>query len=440
MLQAGVGLLSLSSVPSNLTNISAADTTADVPLAEQGSAFLEVFQGGLKLVCQPMPTLVVCVDIWIPTGSAGEQHGSFGIAHLLEHMIFRGTDFDFLIESQGGISSAATSLDYTHFSFTVPAQGLWTTLPYLANMLLQPKWTESDFQQEKAVVLEEIAQCYDDPDWMAFQLLQQTAYGDHGYGRSVLGTMADVEQITLEQICQFHALHYRPEQMTIAITGDVVVQQVRTLVLESFVSGAGRRDAPKPAIAPQISDRRSAYLNHLSHCRLFLSWLGVPASCWQEGLGLDLVATLLTGGRSSRLVGLLREQWGWVYDIDCGFALQRQAGLFTISACLESCYLEPVEHHILMEVEALAQGKITDLELAKAKRSLCNSFIFGMESPQTLASFLGYHTMLGCDELCTGWAERYCQVIQQLTISDVQRLAERYLASDRSVVVTCLPH
>jgi zinc protease len=425
--------LSSPSIPSNLPNIS-------LPSHEQPSPFLEVFQGGLKLVCQPMLTGAVCVDIWIPSGSAVEQHGSFGIAHLLEHMIFRGTDFDFLIESQGGTSSAATSLDYTHFSFTVPAQGLWTTLPYLANMLLQPKWTEADLQQEKAVVLEEIAQCYDDPDWMACQLLQQTAYGDHAYGRSVLGSMRDVEQITLEQMHQFHALHYRPEQMTIAITGDVAVQQVRTLVQESFVSGAGGLYVPKPAIAPQITHRRSAYLNHLSHCRLFLSWLGAEANSWQEGLGLDLVAVLLTGGRSSRLVRQLREELGWVYDIDCGFALQRQAGLFTISACLDSAYLEPVEHYILTEIEAVAQGKITETELAKAKRSLGNSFIFGMESPQTLASFLGYHTMLGCDDLCMGWAERYGQLIQQLTIRDVQGLAERYLAGDRSIVVTCLPH
>jgi len=429
-------LLSSPSVPSHLPSVISSVTTTP----QQSGTCLEVFQGGLKLVCQPMLTAVVCVDIWIPSGSAVEQAGNLGIAHLLEHMIFRGTAFDFLIESQGGTSSAATSLDYTHFTFIVPAQGLWTTLPYLANMLLQPKWTEADFQQEKAVVLEEIAQCYDDPDWVAYQLLQQTAYGDHAYGRSVLGTTADVQRITLEQLCQFHALHYRPEQMTIAITGDVEIGRVRTLVQESFVSRTGGLHLPQPAIAPQSTDRRTAHLNHLHQSRLLIAWLGVEASAWQDGLGLDLVATLLTGGRSSRLVRQLREELGWVYDIDCGFALQRQPGLFTISACLENAYLEPVEHHVLTQIEALAQGQITELELAKAKRSLCNSFVFGMESPQTLASFLGYHTMLGCDQLCANWSELYCQTIQELTISDVQRLTAQYLASDRSIVVTCLPH
>ncbi len=423
------------SVPSDL--FQAIAEPADHQLS---SATLETFQGGLKLICQPMPTEVVCVDIWILGGSAVEQQGNFGIAHLLEHMVFRGTDFDFLIESQGGISSAATSLDYTHFSFTVPAQGLWTTLPYLANMLLHPRWTTADLQKEKAVVLEEIAQCYDDPDWNAYQVLQQTAYGGHAYGRAVLGTMEEVQGITLEQLYQFHSRYYRPDRMTVAITGAVDIAQVRTLVQESFVSGARVLDLPKLAIAPQTTYRHSVHINRLPYANLFLSWFGADASAWQDGLGLDLVAVLLTGGRSSRLVRQLRERWGWVYDIDCGFALQRQRGLFTISACLDSAYLEPVEHHILTEIEALAQGQITEMELAKAKRSLCNSFIFGMESPQTLASFLGYHTMLGCDELCTGWAERYCQVIQQLTIGDIQRLARQYLPSDRSVVVTCLPH
>jgi len=423
---------------SSITSNSSTFALVASPFPEQ--TCLEVLHGGLKLICQPIPTGVVCVDIWIPNGSAVEQQGSYGIAHLLEHMVFRGTEFDYLIESQGGISSAATSLDYTHFSFTVPAQGLWTNLPYLANMLLQPKWTEADLEKEKAVVLEEIAQYHDDPDWMAYQLLHHTAYGDHGYGRAVLGTAEQVEQITLDQLYQFHRQFYHPECMTIAITGAVQVAQVRSLVQESFVSRGGMTPRPLPAITPQTTYRHTARIHHLPHCHLFLSWFGADATAWREGLGLDLLAVLLVGGRSSRLVKRLREELGWVYDLDCGFALQRQAGLFTIRACLDSAYLEPVEHHILTEIEAVAQGKITEMELTKAKRSLCNSFIFGMESPQTLASFLGYHAMLGCDDLCIGWTERYSRIIQQLTLEDVQGLAKRYLTSDRSIVVTCLPH
>ncbi|MFN3926728.1 MAG: M16 family metallopeptidase [Pseudanabaenaceae cyanobacterium] len=392
---------------------------------------------GVSLVCQYLPTEAVSVDIWVGAGSAHEVAGEYGIAHLLEHMLFRGTEFDFVIESQGGDSNAATSLDYTHFSFTIPSQGLGYTLPYLANMLMQPRFSLSDLEQERQVVLEEIAQCADDPDWQAYQLLQATAYGEHPYGRSVLGSPAVVASITLEQLFNFHRQFYVPENITIAVAGGVDVESVKTIVEETFLDTVVQPTAGQAPVSAR-SGRQTVYLEQLQYSRLMLSWLGAGANTWQDGIQLDVLAMLLAGGRSSRLFRQLREEWGWVYDIDCGFALQRQAGLFTISACLDYPYLEPVEHHILTAVEALARGEVSASELTRAKRSLINNFYFSMESPQTLASFLGYHTLLGCHELCTNWAEAYKRLIAQVSLEDVQRLASTYLRGDRSIVVSAL--
>jgi predicted Zn-dependent peptidase len=392
---------------------------------------------GLKLVCQSLPCDSVSVDIWIGAGSAMESEEVCGVAHLLEHLIFRGTEFDCLIESQGGISNAATSLDYTHFSFTVPNQGLWTALPYLANMLTQPQFSEIDFAQEKMVVLEEVYQCEDDPDWCAYQILQQSAYGTHPYGRSVLGKESDVQKLTLSDAMEFHHKFYNCQDLTIAVVGGVDVDLVNTIVQESFVNlrTAPVFDCPPPT---PHSTRRTIHLEHLQHSRLMISWLGTNASSWKEGLKLDVLAGILAGGRSSRLWRLLREDLGWVYDIDCSFALQRHAGLFTISACLDVDYLEPVEHCILQAVEDLASGNVTPAELQRAKRSLLNSFIFSMESPPALASYLGYHTMLGCDELCQDWANSYRSVVESVQIADVQQLAHEYLTHDRSILISAV--
>jgi predicted Zn-dependent peptidase len=170
-----------------------------------------------------------------------------------------------------------------------------------------------------------------------------------------------------------------------------------------------------------------------------MGWLGPSAQRWEDGLGLDLIATLLLGGRSSRLVHELREDYNWVHDLDGGFALQKYPGLFTISVTLDQEYVECTESHILRTISHIARGKISQQELAKAQRSLCNSLIFAMESPASLASFLGYHTMLGCHDLCNHWTTVYNEVVMSMEIADLQYLAQRYLSPDRLTVVTCLP-
>jgi predicted Zn-dependent peptidase len=379
------------------------------------------------------------VDIWIGAGSAIETEEEQGSAHFLEHMIFRGTEFDYLIESQGGVSNAATSLDYTHFSFTVPAEGLATTLPYLAHMLSQPRFDPEDFEQEKLVVLEEINYCYDDPEWVCHQLLQQTAYNAHNYGRSVLGAYPVVAKLTLADLQKFHRRHYTPANMTIACTGAIDIALVRSLVAENFLQLPYHPPLQAGIIFPK-ANRCVKYLPQLHHARLLMGWLGTSAERWEDGLGLDLIATLLWGGRSSRLVHELREDYQWVQDLDGGFALQKYPGLFTISATLEPEYVERTESHILRTLSHMARGKISPQELAKAKRSLCNSFIFAMECPARLASFLGYHTMLGCHDLCNHWTTVYNEVVMSMEIADLQYLAQRYLSPDRLTVITCLPH
>jgi predicted Zn-dependent peptidase len=389
------------------------------------------------------------------------------MAHFLEHMIFKGTEaiaageFDLVIESEGGVSNAATSLDYAHYSFTVAASRFTITLPYLAQMLLKARIDEEDLEQERLVVLEELRQAMDDPDWFAYQHLMQTAYpSNHPYSRSVLGDEATIKQINAAQMREYHRSHYRPENMTIAIAGAVTREEAIMVVNAAFNNDAFAKNnfaenrentenrnfankniEPKAvAIEPDYHKNRRSIISlpNVHHSRLNVAWIAASVANLEEAIQLELVATLLTEGRSSRLIQDLLEDSGLVQDITSSFALQQEAGLFTISAYLEAENLQLVEDRIMQQVTDLINHQVSEVELNKAKRSLCNHFTFALESPSQLANFLGYHSLLGCEDLCRDWSTAYGDIIKKVEPKDLQFLAKKYLDPDKCIVTAVL--
>ncbi|MEM8810421.1 MAG: pitrilysin family protein, partial [Cyanobacteria bacterium P01_G01_bin.38] len=177
---------------------------------------------GLTLIHQEIVTTpVVVADVWVKAGAIREPAEWAGMAHFLEHMVFKGTDqllpgvFDQEIERRGGFTNAATSHDYAHFFITLAADALPDALPYLAELLLRASIPADEFVRERYVVLEEIRQAYDDPDWLGFQALAELLYPDHPYGRPVLGTPDILNQRSPEEMRCFHQAHYQPENMTV---------------------------------------------------------------------------------------------------------------------------------------------------------------------------------------------------------------------------------
>jgi len=414
---------------------------------------------GVTLVHQEIPSAaVVSVDVWVKAGATSDSEHSLGMAHFLEHMIFKGTnliapgEFDLVIESEGGISNAATSHDYAHYTFTVDASRFAITLPYLSQMLLEAKIDEKQLEQERLVVLEELRQAMDDPDWCAYQHLMETVYGSHPYSRSVLGVEEVITQITAVQMREYHRLHYRPEYMTVAIAGAITREKALMLVDAAFNSNKFARNSYSrtcenpvthnpvtPIFSLPTSHRQTISLPRLQHSRLNLAWHGPSVDNLEDAIQLELISAILTEGRSARLVRELIEECSWVQDIASSFSMQQQAGLFTISAYLDADYLEPVENKIIQQVKELLNNPISDAELNKVKRSLCNHFTFALESPNQLANFLGYYSLLGCETLCTDWSNAYCEIIRKVKSVDLQGLVKRYLSPENCIVTCVIP-
>lgn len=410
------------------------------------SASTATFQldNGLTFIHQYLPaTPVVVADVWLRAGATREPEKWFGMAHFLEHMIFKGTQaippgvFDREIENRGGMTNAATSHDYAHFFLTTAASYLEDTLPYLAELLLNAAIPEDEFIREREVVLEEIRSCYDDPDWIGFQALSESVYQLHPYGRSVLGSELDLMQHSPEAMRNFHRAHYQPENMTVAIVGGIPQDSALELVNRNFQQFSQRADLPEveemgePLIAGVR--RQELYLPRLEQARLMMAWIGPGIRQYRSAYGLDLLSVLLAEGRCSRLVQALREDRQLVQAIASNFSLQRESSLFTISAWLDLEQLERVESLICAHLEELQRTPIPAAELARCQRLLCNDYAFSTETPNQLAGLYGYYNTLGEAQLATS----YPQQIQSFNATELQQLAQQYL-SPYSYAVTVL--
>jgi zinc protease len=402
---------------------------------------------GLTVIHQYVPaTPVVVVDAWVKAGTSLEPKEWAGVAHFLEHMIFKGTDrlppgaFDAAIENTGGVTNAATSHDYAHFYITTASQYLSETIPVLGDLLFNAAIPDGEFELERDVVLEEIRACSDSPDFIGYQTLTQSIYQNHPYGRPVLGTIEELMRQSPQQMRQFHNFHYQPENMTLAIVGGVEKDLALELAESTFVSRNSAAACPIGAIEaePPLTEirRQIISLGRLEQARLLMGWMGPGVERLKDGYGLDLLSVLLAEGRTSRLVKDLREKRQLVQNITSGFSLQKDSSIFTISASLPSENLEDVEAIIGEEVSNLQSQPISESELNRCRRLLCNDYAFSTEAPNQLASLYGYYHTIADAKVALSYPEQ----IQAFTPGDLQQLAQRYLSPQYYAITVMEPN
>lgn len=399
---------------------------------------------GLTLIHQQIPAApVVTVDVWVRAGASMEPEPWAGMAHFLEHMIFKGTDrlapgvFDQIIENRGGVTNAATSHDYAHFYINTAAADLPETLPCLADLLLNATIPDGEFDLERDVVLEEIRQSLDDPDALGFQALLETTFQRHPYGRSILGDAAALLERSPNEMRCFHHTYYQPENMTVVVVGDVSWEVTVELVQRHFSRFAPRAICPVPelVVEPPLAGirRQELGLPHIGSARLMMAWVGPGANDLRNAYGLDLLSVLLSGGRTSRFVRELREERQLVQDISSSFSLQRDSSLFTVTAWLDSEHLDQVEAIVGDRLAQLAAVPVSEAELRRYQRLLCNDYAFSTETTSQLAGLYGYYSTIAQPEL----SAVYPRMIQAIEPAELCRLTEQYL-SPRHYAVTVL--
>ncbi len=418
------------------------------------SANMTRMSNGLTVIHQRTPaTSVAAVDIWVKAGAVLEPDEWSGMAHFLEHMIFKGSSrippgaFDREVEYRGGVTNAATSYDYAHYFMTTASQYLEETLPYLADILLDAAIPDEEFDRERDVVMEDLRQSYDNPDCVAFQLLTEMVYQSHPYGRPILGWEETLLNHSPTSMRAFHHTHYQPENMTVVVVGDISQDRALQLVDRTFQVFPARsycslsiQEAEPPITRIR---RQELEMPRLEQARLMMAWLGPgidsPLQTLDEKLqaayGLDLLSVLLAEGRTSRLVWELREDRNLVQAISSSFSLQKDSGLFTITAWLETENLERVEAIICDRLSELASVPVSEAELNRCKRLLCNDYAFSTETPGQLAGLYGYYSVLACPSIVPSYPQR----IQAIRPEDIQRLASQYLSPYHYAVTVVRP-
>jgi zinc protease len=393
---------------------------------------------GLTIIAEQMPVEAVNLNVWINVGSAKENDEINGMAHFLEHMVFKGTpnlgigEFEQLIEERGAVTNAATSQDYTHYYITTAPKDFTELAPLQLDVVLNPSLEDSAFEREKLVVLEEIRRSEDSPRRRTFYRSMETCYETLPYRRPVLGPAQVIENLRSLQMQNFHGAWYQPQSMTAAVVGNLPVEELIGTVTEAFEDHySSSTKYPKntiPDLTPEkpfTSIVRHEYTDEtLQEARLVMVWRVPGMEDLDETYALDVLAVILGQGKVSRLFRELREEKGLVSQIGVSNMTQTHQGVFYISAVLPTENIEEVEQAIANQIRSIQTEPIADKDIERIRTQVANRFVFANERPSDRANLYGfYYSQL--QDLAP--ALNYPQHIQSISTQDLQTAAQKYL-------------
>jgi zinc protease len=386
---------------------------------------------------------VVTVQVWVKAGSAQERGGQEGVAHLHEHMLFKGTQSRGVgsiareVEAAGGQINAYTSWDMTVYYVNMASRFMNKGIDILADIVENATFDAQELEKEIEVVLEEIRRSKDIPVRRLSETFYETAYGLHPYGRPVLGFNETVRGFTREDVMGFYRNWYVPENLVWIMVGDL---DPETLMpeLEEKLSRIPNRPVPirkQAAEPPQSAPRVFVQQEDVKEAHLKIGF-HIPDISHPDVPALDLLAQILGQGRSSRLYSSLRMQRRLVNSISTSSMTPKEPGLFMIRSSLEARDIDPALTGILEETYRLCFEPVTVDELKKAKTQIESDFIYQQETVQGQARELGYYEAIVGD---LGFGERYLDRLRAARAEDIRRVARHYLRPDNLTLGTLVP-
>ena len=283
-----------------------------------------VLANGAELVSLDLAEApLVCLDFWCRAGSVFEAGSESGMAHFLEHMVFKGShnlaagEFDRRIEALGGSSNAATGFDDVHYHVLIPPQAAPEALELLLDLVLEPRLEGEAFAMERQVVLEELAQSEDQPEEVAVQQLLAMACPGHAYGLPILGRREALLAHEPEAMAAFHQRLYGGGRCVLALAGALAGRDLESRAAEGVLASLDPLAGPPPLDPLRVQPGEGRLeLPRLEAARLLMAWGQPPARDLHGVMGGDLATSLLAEGRRSRLVARLREQLQLVESVD----------------------------------------------------------------------------------------------------------------------------
>lgn len=406
---------------------------------------------GLTIVAEQMPIEAVNLSIWLNVGSAVESDKINGMAHFLEHMVFKGTEnlasgeFERLVEERGAVTNAATSQDYTQFYITSAPKDFADLAPLQIDVVLNPSIPDRAFERERLVVLEEIRRAEDNPRRRTYQRSIETAFEQLPYRRPVLGPTSVIESLTPQQMRDFHFSWYQPQSITAAVVGNLPVEQLIEIVVEGFTKTRSKLSyisdsfaSPEWQLEPPYTEvlRREYVDETLQQARLIMMWRVPGMTQLAQTYPLDILAAILGQGRSSRLVRDLRENRHLVTNISASNLTHSLQGIFQISAHLPVENIAAVQLAIAEHIRNLQKQPVTKAEISRVRTQVANRFVFASETPSDRAGMYGYYQSMvkNLDPMLN-----YPARIQAVNEEELQFTANSFLSPEAYGIVIVKP-
>ncbi|HEY3064619.1 MAG TPA: pitrilysin family protein [Methylomirabilota bacterium] len=401
-----------------------------------------VLANGVRVVVQEQrASSVVALQLWVAAGGRDEAPSELGLAHYLEHMVFKGTStrplgaIDREVESVGGRINAATSLDYTYYHMLVPVARAAAGIDILADVAVNASLDAGALEREKLVVLEEMRRADDNPGLSLLRRLYTLVFDGHPYGRPVIGTPDLVRGLTREGLAGFYRRHYTPRAFTLVVVGPVTPAEVVSAATHAFsFIPRGGTDRLPVAPAPPAAWRTVEVTRPGAHAYLALGWTA-PRLDHVDTPAMDLLVTILGQMPSSRLPRSLRDRLSLVNSISSGYSPLEAGGIVSVSAQVEAGTLARAEAEILAEIRRVQTEGVTDAELRRAITHEEADYEFSYETAEGRARRLGRaETMWRVeDELA------YVNRLRAVTREQIRAAARRYLDLQRYARVAFVP-
>ena len=355
------------------------------------TAAIHRLSNGLRVVTEPMPGLhSAAVGIWVTAGGRHERVEQNGIAHFLEHMAFKGTATRTAlriaeeIEDVGGYINAYTGKEMTAYYARVLSADVGRALDILADIVLNPLFQAPDIEVERGVILQEIGQALDTPDDIIFDWLQETAFPDQPFGRTILGPAERVSGFGKADLSGFVGEHYGPDRIIVAAAGAIDPEAIARDVERLFGGLAPRPRLPVLPARFLGGERREA--RDLEQVHVALAFEG-PGVRDEDAYVAQIWATAMGGGMSSRLFQELRERRGLCYTIFAQSGSYDDTGMVTLYAGTGGDQIRALAELAMDEIRRAADG-FTVPELARARAQMKAGLLMGLESPSARAERL----------------------------------------------------
>lgn len=393
---------------------------------------------------------VITVMVWFKAGSIDEAPYETGLAHVLEHMMFKGSErlgageFSRLVARYGGSDNAFTSYDFTAYFQQYEASRLPLALELEAERLKNLKIDDESFRRELQVVMEERRQRTDDkPTALAWEKFQAVARPGTGYAHPIIGWRDQLAQLQPQQARDWYDRFYVPGNATLVIAGDVTAEQVRPLVEKFFADLPRGETPPRPetTLNPPPGERRMTLRLPVRVPALYMSY-NVPslttADHQDDFYALTMLGGVLDGGTSARMESNLVRGQRLAAGLGAGYdGLQRGNGTFTITATPNPAVsLDQLEAAIKAEIKKIAEQPPSEAEMDRVRAGVLAEQIYQRDSVMGQAMELGTLSVLGLDWRLAG---QFDDNLEAVTPEQVQQAARKWLVAERSAVAHVIP-